>query len=86
MKPNWKDYLRAVGQQAIELGQVLIVFGILILAIFLITKYTIILPLLCLLAVIVLFWGDLAREFKANAQMFAEERHARDRLDKDDEM
>lgn len=78
MKPNWKDYLRAVGKQAIELGQVLIVFGILILAIFLITKYTIILPLLCLLAVIVLFWGDLVREFKANAQMFAKERHEKE--------
>lgn len=86
MKPNWKDYLRAVWQQVIELGQVLIVFGILILAIFLITKYAIILPLFCLLAVIVLFWGDLVREFKTNAQMFAEERHANDRLDNDDEM
>lgn len=78
MKPNWKDYLRAVWQQAIELGQVLIVFGILILAIFLITKYTIILPLLCLLAVIVLFGDDLVREFKSNAQMFAEERHEKE--------
>lgn len=78
MKPNWKDYLKAVWQQVIALGQVLIVFGILILTIFLITKYTIILPLLCLLAVIVLFGSDLVREFKSNAQMFAEERHVKE--------
>lgn len=86
MKPNWKDYLRAVGKLAVEIGQALIVFGILLLTIFLITKYMIILPLFCLLAVIVLFGDDLVREFKSSAQMFAEERHTRDRLDKDDKM
>lgn len=78
MKPNWKDYLRAVGKLAVELGQALIVFGILLLTIFLITKYTVILPLLCLLAVIILFGDDLVREFKSNAQMFAEERHEKE--------
>ncbi|WAX15491.1 hypothetical protein EG103P2_00052 [Enterococcus phage EG103P2] len=78
MKPNWKDYLRSVGKLAVELGQVLIVFGILILAIFLITKYTVLVPLLCLFAGIVLFWDDLVREFKSNAQMFAEERHEKE--------
>lgn len=86
MKPNWKDYLRAVSKLAVELGQALIVFGILILTIFLITKYMVILPLFCMLAVIIIFGDDLVREFKSNAQMFAEERHTRDRLDKDDKM
>ncbi len=78
MKPNWKDYLKAVCKLVVELGQALIVFGILLLTIFLITKYTVILPLLCLLAVIILFGDDLVREFKSNAQMFAEERHEKE--------
>lgn len=78
MKPNWKDYLRAVGKLVVELGQALIVFGILLITIFLITKYMVILPLFCLLAVIVLFGDDLVREFKSNAQIFAEERHEKE--------
>lgn len=78
MKPNWKDYLRAVGKLAVELGQALIVFGILLLTILLITKYMVILPLFCLLAVIVLFGDDLVREFKSNSQMYAEERHEKE--------
>lgn len=78
MKPNLKDYLKSLIQLVIGLGQVLLVFGILILAIFLITKYTVIVPLLCLLACSVLLWDDLVREFKSNAMMFAEERNEKE--------
>lgn len=78
MKPNWKDYLKSFLQLFIGLGQVLLVFGILVLTIFLITKYTVIVPLLCVLAVSVLLWDDLAREFKSTALMYAEERHEKE--------
>lgn len=78
MKPNWKDYLKAIGQLVIGLGQVLLIFGILVLTIFLITKYTVIVPLLCVIAVSVLLWDDLAREFKSYAIMYAEERHEKE--------
>lgn len=78
MKPNWKDYLKSLLQLIIGLGQVLIILGMLILTIFLITKYTIVVPLLCFLAVSGLLWQDLAWEFKYNAQMFAEERHEKE--------
>lgn len=78
MKPNWKDYLKSLLQLVIGLWQVLIIFGMIILTIFLITKYTVTVPILCFLAVSGLLWQDLAREFKANAQMFAEERHEKE--------
>ena len=78
MKPNWKDYLKSFLQLVIGLGQVLLMFGVLVLTIFLITKYTVIVPLLCFLAVSVLLWDDLVREFKSNAIMYAEERHEKE--------
>lgn len=81
MKPNWKDYLRATGEFIVFLTIAICIMGLILLTIFVLATYKVVaisLGFAALIGFAIWFVGGWIHLLAVT--------HARDRLDKDDEM
>lgn len=81
MKPNWKDYLIATGQFLGSLTIAICIILLLLLTIFVLANYQVVaigLGFVIGIAALIWFFGGCIHTLAIS--------HARDRLDKDDEM